>query len=82
MSGFIFLCQDKVCSPFSCKAYYHKCKPETKAMRRVHDELVAMHAGATGYACDVCKKGGVQGNLPGWICPDCAKKHQNYGDLF
>ena len=81
MSGFIFLCQDKVCSPSSCRGY-RKCSAETKAMRKQNDANLEMIKDVKGYACDVCKKGGVAGNLPGWICPTCAEKHKNNGDLF
>ena len=77
----MFLCQNKICSPFSCRGY-RKCPAETKAMRKQNDADIAMHAGTTGYDCDICKTGGVKGNFPGWICPACIEKTKYNGDLF
>ena len=74
------LCQHKVCSPFSCRAYYHKCPAETKAMRRQNDAALKELENIKGYSCLVCHTG--VSAVPGFVCGKCQAKFDKKEDLF
>jgi ribosomal protein L32 len=72
-----FQCAGITCNPFGCRAYF-RCSPETRAMRRAHDALVAQDATYTGSTCPSC----ITLTPRGITCSTCESIRAKNADLY